>query len=172
MGKITFIFGAVRSGKSSFAIKFAEESGKGVAFIATCEGLDAEMKRRIALHKKARPSSWKTFEEPKNLKALIRKIGNKFQVIIIDCLTLLLSNLLLAKLKKDAIEKEVRLILSLLRRIRANSIIVSNEVGLGVVPENKLAREFRDIAGRANQLFAKEADEVFFMLAGIPLKIK
>lgn len=173
MGKITFIIGGARSGKSQYALKLAkEEKAKNVAFIATAKPLDSEMKKRIELHKKKRPKYWRTFQEPQNVSGLLKKSSNKFELILIDCLTLLISNLLLANLKQDNIEEEARKILSALKKTKASSIIVSNEVGLGIVPENKLARDFRDIAGRINQLVAEKSDEVFFLVSGIPWRIK
>lgn len=174
MGKITFIVGGARSGKSSYALKAALKSGPGrrVAFIATCEGLDDEMRRRISLHRKSRPEGWKTFEEPRNVAALLKKTGGRFDLIVIDCLTLLISNLRLGGKGGASIEKDMKNIVRALKRGKADSIIVSNEVGLGIVPENQLARDFRDIAGRANQITAAAADNVFFMISGIPWRIK
>lgn len=168
MSKITLILGGVRSGKSQLAIKMAKEKGKKVAFIATCRPLDREMKERIELHKKARPENWKTFEEPEDVGLLLEKIGNNFDVIILDCLTILVSNLLLKGLREKSIEQKIRKIMN----AKANLIIVSNEVGLGIVPDNRLARDFRDIAGKINQVIVKKADKVFFMASGIPLRIK
>jgi len=172
MAKITFILGGARSGKSQFAIKLAKGKTKKVAFIATCLAKDLEMKRRIQLHKKLRPAHWQTFEEPKDIPALLEEIGSKFDLIIIDCLTLLVSNLLLEGLKGTAIEDRVKMMVTLLKKIKSQSIIVSNEVGLGIVPKNKLARDFRDIAGRVNQIVAEKSDSVFFMFTGMPLRIK
>lgn len=172
MGNITFILGGARSGKSRFAIKLAKERAKRVAFIASCQPKDLEMNKRIMLHKKARPVHWQTFEEPQDILPLLKKIGDKFELILMDCLTLFISNLLLKNFKEAAIEDEVNQILSMLKKIKAKSIIISNEVGLGIVPDNKLARDFRDIAGRINQLVAAKSDEVIFMAAGIPLKLK
>lgn len=172
MGKITFVLGGVRSGKSRFAIRLAKEKGRSVAFIATCQGLDREMQRRIIIHKKSRPLHWRTFEVPENTALLLKKINDKFDVIVIDCLTLLISNLLLKGVSEDSIEKQINGIMSILGKIKARSIIVSNEVGLGIVPENKLARDFRDIAGRINQIVAAKSNEVFFMFSGIPSRIK
>ena len=172
MGKIIFLLGGARSGKSQFAIKLAKKDARKVAFIATCVGLDREMEKRISLHKKNRPSNWQTFEAPKDIALLLKKIGPKFEIIIIDCLTLLVSDLLLKGLREEAIENKINKILAALKKIKAKSIIVSNEVGLGIVPKNKLARDFRDIAGRTNQIVAEKSDEVFFMLAGISIKIK
>ena len=168
MSKITLILGGARSGKSQLAIKMAKEKGKKVAFIATCRPLDREMKKRIGLHKKVRPENWKTFEEPEDVGLLLEKIGNNFDVVILDCLTLLVSNLLLKGLREKSIEQKIRKIMN----PKANLIIVSNAVGLGIVPDNKLARDFRDIAGKMNQVMAKKADNVFFMASGLVLKIK
>ncbi len=172
MGKITFILGGARSGKSTYALNLAQERGKKVAFIATGEPRDAEMKKRIALHKKERPSGWKTFEEQKNISSVLKKIGQEFDLVIIDCLTLLISNLILTGLKSDLIQNKINDLLNEVTKIKSNCIIVSNEVGLGIVPENKLARDFRDIAGRANQLVAKKSNQVFFIVSGIPWRIK
>jgi adenosylcobinamide kinase/adenosylcobinamide-phosphate guanylyltransferase len=173
MGKIIFILGGARSGKSRYAIKLAKkENSQRVAFIATCKPKDREMKERIALHKKVRLAHWQTFEEPKDVAAWLEKNGTKFEVILLDCLTLLISGLLLKNFKEDAIENKVNKILFILKKIKAKSIIVSNEVGLGIVPKNKLARNFRDIAGRMNQAVAEKSDAVFFLLSGMPLKIK
>ncbi|MFH1190524.1 MAG: bifunctional adenosylcobinamide kinase/adenosylcobinamide-phosphate guanylyltransferase [Candidatus Omnitrophota bacterium] len=172
MGKITFILGGARSGKSGYAAKLANKPGKKVAFIATCQGLDEEMRARIALHKKSRPASWETFEEPLDVRAALGKVGPGFDIILIDCLTLLVSNLLLRGIDGLIIEKTVAEMIKSLRFRREDSIIVSNEVGLGIVPENRLARDFRDIGGRVNQVAAREADEVYFLVSGIAMKIK
>lgn len=172
MGKITFILGGAKSGKSAYALMLAKKCAQKTAFVATCQALDNEMKQRIRLHKKERPSDWQTFEEPYDILNVLKKIGGKFDCIIIDCLTLMVSNLMLAKYKNDFIEAKMAEILKHLKKISGRSIIVSNEVGLGIVPVNRLARNFRDIAGSVNQIVAREADEVLFMVAGIPLKIK
>lgn len=173
MGKITFIIGGGRSGKSRYAASLLKtESPKRIAFIATCQGLDSEMRTRVALHKKARPANWQTFEEPRRVSLLLEKIGGEFDWILMDCLTLLVSNLMLKNFKEKHIEDEMRKVLSILKKIKARSIIVSNEVGLGIVPNNRMARDFRDIAGRVNQLVAERSDRVFFMVSGIPWRIK
>lgn len=171
MAKITFILGGARSGKSSYALKLAGRSNQ-VAFIATCEGLDKEMKARIRLHKKSRPDHWKTFEEPKDIISALKNIGSSFQCAIIDCLTLLVSNLILAGHSKDSITDKITSMLTYLEKREIKVIIVSNEVGLGIVPQNKLSRDFRDIAGKINQIVAAKADKVIFMVSGIPVKIK
>lgn len=172
MAKLTFILGGARSGKSRYAIKLAEDNAKKVAFIATCQGLDQEMRSRIKSHKKRRPGHWQTFEEPKNINPLLQKIGDKFEYIIIDCLTLLISNLILSGYTENLIAGEVNKMLRRIKKIKAKVIIVANEVGLGIVPENSLARQFRDIAGRTNQVVADKAEEVFFLVSGLPSKIK
>lgn len=171
MKNMTFILGGARSGKSTYALELARKHRK-VAFIATCEGLDAEMIKRIKTHKESRPRHWQTFEEAKDVAGMLESMDKRFDCIVIDCLTLLVSNLLLAKASHKAIEAKVSRMLENLRKKKCRAIIVSNEVGLGLVPVNKLAREFRDIAGKINQAVAKEADEVFFMASGLPCRIK
>ncbi len=172
MAKIIFILGGARSGKSTYALKLARNYKNKVAFIATCQALDKEMAKRIEFHKKTRPADWRTFEEPYKVAALLNKIGAKFGVILIDCLTLLVSNLMLKGVKEGAIMEEADSILSILNKSKIKAIIVSNEVGLGIVPNNKLGRNFRDLTGKVNQAFAKKSNEVFFMASGIAVKIK
>ncbi len=171
MGKIILILGGARSGKSTYALELAKKYKK-VAFIATCLGLDKEMRQRIKLHKEARPKHWKTFEEPLELATLLVKIDNGFDCILIDCLTLLVSNLILSGKSEAQVLNKIEETLVALRGKKAKIILVSNEVGLGIVPDNKLGRIFRDIAGKVNQLIAKEAREVYFTISGIPMKIK
>lgn len=172
MGKITFILGGARSGKSSYALKLTREYGGKVVFIATCQPLDTEMEKRIRLHKKSRPNHWQTFEEPRDPALLLKKIGTKFDTVVIDCLTLLICNLVMAGYGEAAVENKVNRMLNALTKIKAQAIIVSNEVGLGIVPDSKLGRDFRDIAGRINQIVAAKADNIFFLISGIPWKIK
>jgi len=172
MGRITFILGGARSGKSTYALKVAKDIGGRVAFIATCQPKDLEMKRRIILHKGSRPRHWKTYQAPLEPTLLLKEIGSKFDVLVIDCLTLMISNLMLKGFKELAIENKINKMLTVLKKIKSSSIVVSNEVGLGIVPENKLARNFRDIAGRINQSIATKSDEVFFIVCGIPWRIK
>ncbi len=171
MGKIIFITGGARSGKSSYAASIAKKYSR-VAFIATCQPLDREMAKRIKLHQQARPKSWETFEEPQKVAFLLSKLDNSFDCILIDCLTLLASNLILGKYNEKQVLTEIKAILTNIKKKKAKTIIVSNEVGLGLVPTSKLGRDFRDIAGKVNQLVAKEADQVFFTVSGIPMKIK
>ncbi len=170
MGKITLILGGARSGKSTYALRLAAR--KDTAFVATCQGLDKEMRERIRLHKLKRPKHWQTIEEPYALPEAVSKISNKFGCLIIDCLTLWVSNLILKKKPLRYIEDEIIRTIKLLKKSKAKAIIVSNEVGLGIVPGNKLSRDFRDIAGKVNQIVAGGADEVVFMVSGIPWRIK
>ena len=145
---------------------------KKVAFIATCEALDKEMAKRIKLHKESRPKYWDTFEEPKEIETALKKLTNKYDCIVIDCLTLFVSNLFLTGLNNKTIEEKISKLIAVLKKVNCRVILVSNEVGMGIVPDNKMARDFRDVAGRANQIIAAQANEVFFMMAGLPLKIK
>ncbi len=171
MNKITLILGGARSGKSSYALSLAQRYKK-VAFIATCQGKDQEMRKRIKLHKEARPKHWETFEEPRELTKLLKKMNNNFDCIVIDCLTLLVSNLILAANSQKQIIEKIQESLLVLNKKKARIILVSNEVGLGLVPVNKLGREFRDIAGIVNQIVASKVNEVLFMVAGLPMNIK
>lgn len=169
--KITFIIGGARSGKSEYALSLASKA-KNVAFIATGQALDGEMAGRIKLHKKARPKNWQTFEEPANVSSLLKNIPSGYDMVIIDCMTLLVSNLLLKKIDAGAIEKEAASMMNELNRRRGKAIVVSNEVGLGIVPGNKLSRNFRDIAGRVNRIVAEKSARVVFVVSGIPWRIK
>ena len=173
MGRLTFIVGGARSGKSTYALGLAEKS-KNVAFIATCAYADSdpEMVRRIELHKKERPSHWETFEGSKNIASLLNEIGSRFDVVLVDCLTLFISGMLVGTVEEGVIENQAQEMIHAVKKIKAGVIVVSNEVGLGVVPEYPLGRQFRDLSGRINQLMAREADEVFFMVSGLPLKVK
>lgn len=172
MGEITFILGGARSGKSSFAVKIAKDKKVKTAFIATCRVRDSEMEQRVRQHQKTRPSHWKTFEDIEDISVLLKNISSKFGLIIIDCLTLWVSEFIIRGFKQKTIENKIKEMLSILRKGEARAIIVSNEVGLGIVPVSELAREFRDVAGRINQLVARESDNVYFMVAGIGWKIK
>lgn len=183
--KITFITGGARSGKSSFAEKMAANFGKTI-YVATAQALDKEMFYRIKLHKQRRPSSWVTVEEPKFLsKALSNIKDNKslheFKCVLIDCLALLVSNWLLQDTIEDvdtweqlrcSLLKEIDMMILTAKTMRQDVILVSNEVGLGVVPEYPLGRFYRDLLGEVNQKVAKNADSVYIAVSGIPVKIK
>lgn len=169
---IILITGAARSGKSSYAERLTESFGKKVVYVATAEALDGEMKRRIALHKKRRDKRWMTLEEPLDVSSALRKLAAGEKVILLDCLTLLISNLIHKGLTDIAICKEINRLTDELDKRTDTAIIVTNETGSGVVPYNRLARRFRDLQGKVNQIAAKRAASVFLMVAGIPVKIK
>lgn len=174
--KNVLILGGARSGKSTFAQELALKSGKRILFCATAEPLDEEMRMRILEHKKSRPQGWDTIEASKGAGRKISRLLFKYDAVIIDCITLLVANSMGDLTKYKEAEKrgasEVRAILKCMERKRVSIILVSNEVGLGLVPENKIGRIYRDILGRANQQLAAHADEVYFMAAGLPLKLK
>ncbi len=172
MAKFIFILGGARSGKSRYAIKLARSLKCKVAYIATCTHPDKEMKERIRLHKNSRPRRWKVVEEGKNVSSIISGLKNKYDIVIIDCLGLFVSNLLSENLKDSQALKRLKSLAQCLSNSKATTILVSNEAGSGIVPENLLARRFRDLLGLANQMMAKKADEVIFMQSGIPITIK
>jgi adenosylcobinamide kinase/adenosylcobinamide-phosphate guanylyltransferase len=172
--KITFITGGARSGKSSFALKTASALDGQKAYLATAEDLDQEMKERISRHKEARGSDWNTHEEPVKIADALKGIMDRYDVAVLDCLTLWLSNLVCNNMNcENDIEDFINVIKNAEAGTRnAKLFIVSNEVGMGIVPENELARRFRDLAGVLNQKVAQLADEVYLVTAGIPMKIK
>ena len=173
MKKTIFIVGGCRSGKSRHALELAEkiQASKRI-FIATCMPLDDEMKERIDRHKKDRDKSWKTVEVPVRLPEAISEKSRKGDVILIDCLTLWINNLLIEIENHDVIDQRIHKLILALKDAKCPIILVSNEVGAGIVPENKLARQFRDLTGFANQKVAECADNVIWMVAGIPVSIK
>ncbi len=172
MSNIIFITGGARSGKSNFAVKLANESKGKVAFIATASAGDDEMKMRIMLHKKSRPKEWTTVEELLDLTRGIEQVSDH-DVIIIDCITLYLSNLFCDGLiDEDKILGNIKKMLESAKRFHGTIIIISNELGMGIVPENRMTRDFRDIAGRTNQMIAEMADKVYVCFSGIPVQIK
>ena len=172
MGKFVFILGGARSGKSSYALGLAKEKSKKVLYLATAEAGDSEMRRKINKHKSSRPRHWRTVEEPIDLMGALKKCRNKYELIIIDCLTLYLSNLMHQGLSSGSIIKLIKALAAYIASLNEAVLLISNEVGMGIVPQNKMARDFRDIAGLANQAMAKNADEVIFIQAGIPLRLK
>lgn len=178
---ITLILGGARSGKSSYAQLLAEESGKAVTFIATAQALDDEMSARIQKHRAERPANWETLEIQFDIGSGVHQI--KSNVVILDCTTLLISNLLMQFVKDDvvdekpfmaAVQKEINELTGTLRAHGQEQewLIISNEVGLGLVPPYQMGRVYRDAIGWANQQLAREADKVIFMVAGIPTLIK
>ncbi len=169
--KIVFITGGARSGKSSFALDEASKVKGQKAYIATAEALDDEMKLRIEKHKIDRGDDWDTYEEPLNVSDILSKIDNKYEAVVLDCLTLWLSNVMH---KTESPEVEIKGLADALQSSKEASVIyiVTNEIGMGIVPDNELAREFRDLAGFLNQEIAGLADEVYLVTSGIPIKIK
>ena len=180
MSELTFIIGGARSGKSAFAMKLAKKH-KHVCYIATADSGqasqidDGEMLERIQKHRKNRPADWKTVEAPLGLDKAVSNFNGEMDVVLIDCITMYVTNMLLGGSKEagdeyiiDAINK----LCIVCKKISPRVIMVSNEVGYGVVPDNALSRRFRDIAGYINQIIAREADNVYLVTAGIETKIK
>jgi adenosylcobinamide kinase/adenosylcobinamide-phosphate guanylyltransferase len=169
--KVVIITGGARSGKSRFAQELAMQWGKDVVFIATAAVRDKEMEKRIERHRQSRPLQWKTIEEEIELAGAIEALTGESKTIIIDCITLWLSNLIEGGHEDEEIRQEARRLGELLQGSPHNCILVTNEVGSGIVPDNALARRFRDLAGEANQILAASAQELYLMVAGIPMKI-
>ena len=165
---LTLILGGARSGKSRHAERLVEAAGGGI-YVATGEAGDDEMRARIAAHRARRGAAWQTIEEPRDLASALIRAGAAGRPILVDCLTLWVSNLLLAG-RNVAAESEG--LLACLPKIAAPKLLIANEVGLGIVPDNALARRFRDAAGRLNQDIAALADRVLFIAAGLPLTLK
>jgi adenosylcobinamide kinase/adenosylcobinamide-phosphate guanylyltransferase len=170
--KTILVIGGCRSGKSRHALHLAEQVPGQKIFIATCIPQDKEMKQRVAHHQQQRDTAWETIEEPISLPEAITKQGLKGNVLLVDCLTLWINNLIMDDRKYDKIDTHIIELIRSLDKAECPVILVSNEVGCGIVPENKLARRFRDIIGFANQKVADCVDRVIWMVAGIPVKIK
>ena len=185
---ITLVLGGARSGKSAWAEREARTGGRPVLFVATATAGDAEMAERIATHQANRPAEWRTVEEPIDLAGAIRTHAHPIDLVIVDCLTLWVSNLIFQIMPgaatnedipastwlrlEDAVLIGTRDALDAARKSGASAVIISNEVGLGVVPPHPLGRNYRDVLGRVNQVVAAEADAVILMVAGLPLRIK
>jgi adenosylcobinamide kinase / adenosylcobinamide-phosphate guanylyltransferase len=169
--ELILVLGGARSGKSSWALRYAEEQYRPCIFIATAEVMDEEMAERVRLHKESRGPSWKLIEEPLNIDNALKTECAHAEAVLIDCMTVWLSNVLLKMGKKEVSSYQKRL-LEMLSQRRQAVIIVSNEVGSGIVPEHPLGREFRDLAGILNQKLAAIADRVVLTVAGIPVNIK
>ncbi|PRD45088.1 bifunctional adenosylcobinamide kinase/adenosylcobinamide-phosphate guanylyltransferase [Phyllobacterium phragmitis] len=168
-GKTTLVLGGARSGKSVFAERLVEQSGLEAVYIATGQAYDDEMIERIAAHKERRGSIWTTVEEPLDLTGVLAAHTGPQRAVLVDCLTLWLTNLMMAE--RDIAAETARLG-SAITELPGTVLFVSNEVGLGIVPDNRMAREFRDHAGRLNQAIAAAAHDVYFIAAGLPLKMK
>ena len=173
MSKLILVLGGAHAGKSAFALRLADEQfadGKG-CFIATAQALDTEMAERIARHREERSEKWTTVEEPFHLDEALLQAAEA-RVVIVDCLTLFVSNWLLRS-EHESEQIMQTIVERLLANVKSQTVIcVSNEVGLGIVPDNLLGRTFRDLLGRVNQQFAAAADEVYLLVAGLPLRLK
>jgi adenosylcobinamide kinase/adenosylcobinamide-phosphate guanylyltransferase len=163
------ILGGARSGKSALAVRLARESRLAVTLVATATAGDAEMAERIARHRAARPQTWRVVEEPIALAAALRAECAPDRLVVVDCLTLWLANLILAE---APLEPERAALLDALPALPGRVLLVANEVGLGIVPENALARRFRDAAGALNQAVAALCDRVALVAAGLPIVLK
>ena len=177
--QLILITGGARSGKSSFAERLARQGGR-VLFVATAEALDDDMRRRIAVHRSSRPEEWDTLEEPRNLADVVRDRIScdalAYDTVVVDCLTMWVSNLLLAHEEDANVEGKIvgaaRELLEVCQDSGGTWIVVTNEVGLGVVPSSSLGRAYRDALGRVNSLVASRADKVYLMAAGLALDLK
>lgn len=186
MGKAILITGGARSGKSSLAEKLAKELGGRVLYIATAVPFDEEMKDRVEKHKESRPKAWDTYEGYRELGKYITEKGPEYNTILIDCITVMVTNIYLEfsdidyekpsfgdfERVEESIKKEIEELVAGMKNTEANVIMVTNELGSGIVPENLLTRVFRDIAGRINQYIAANCDEVYLTVCGLPLKLK
>jgi len=171
--KTVLVIGGCRSGKSSHALELAEQMAQDKRiFIATCVPYDDEMRQRVEHHKNDRDSSWTALEIPVDVPEAIIENCSKSDVILVDCLTLWISNLFLESDDQEKITAHITKLTQALEAAQCPVVLVSNEVGTGIVPENNLARRFRDAAGFANQRVAACADRVMWMVAGIPVSIK
>lgn len=177
MGKIILVTGGARSGKSSYAEKMVSRYDN-VAYIATSQILDDEMKYRVKLHRERRPLNWKTYECPYNAHETLEKVALTFDAVLFDCVTIYVSNIV-CSLEEEVQDKVVQTVLEKISLLidkaeagNATVVFVTNEVGDGIVPDNKLARIYRDTAGLANQKIAAAADEVYLVVCGIAVDIK
>lgn len=179
MGQMTLLLGGARSGKSSYAQKLAEASGKSVTYLATAQALDDEMSTRIQMHRAERPAAWQTLEVPCHVASVVGQIES--DLVILDCITLLVTNLMMPFVSQDvvdeapfaeAVHKEVADLLGVIRAGRQEWIVISNEIGLGLVPPYQMGRVYRDWLGWTNQRLAREANQVLLLVAGIPVTVK
>ncbi|MCX7780599.1 MAG: bifunctional adenosylcobinamide kinase/adenosylcobinamide-phosphate guanylyltransferase [Negativicutes bacterium] len=179
MGKIIVVTGGARSGKSVFAERYAAAANQTTAYIATAEIYDEEMRVRVDRHQARRPEAWYTFEAPLCAHEAIDKAAQVAEIILFDCLTLYVTNIMLAPETPQTAEERFQQVMQEIDKLLASArqsgktvIIVTNEVGLGIVPDNALAREFRDLAGMANQKAAAAADEVYLVVSGLAIELK
>jgi adenosylcobinamide kinase/adenosylcobinamide-phosphate guanylyltransferase len=172
---LVFIVGGASSGKSDVALQLADKGiGPTVrrAFVATAEGLDEEMAMKIARHRQSRSSAWVTVEVPLELTDWFNEEGRNYRVILVDCLTMWLSNHCERGRKERDIVEDVTMLLRVIRRSAARVVLVSNELGMGLVPADARSRRFRELAGDVNRLLAQEADDAYFVVSGMLLSLK
>jgi adenosylcobinamide kinase/adenosylcobinamide-phosphate guanylyltransferase len=191
MGKLILLLGGARSGKSSFAEEKAREWGAdNVLYVATSEAKDDEMRLRVGKHQAGRPATWTTLEAPRDVARAIRESQTQADVILVDCITFLVSNYLMAASEpadnpfgppssdpfdekiETVIRADVNALAEYAHEHDLSMLVVSNEVGLGLVPAYDLGRAYRDLLGRANQDLARQADEVYLLVAGLPMRLK
>ena len=172
MSQVILITGGARSGKSRFAEGLAIKHGEPLLYVATAGYGDREMTARIARHQERRGSAWQTIEEQYDLAGTISGHDGWFKATLVDCVTLWLTNLLLRHEDQAAVLEEVRRTAAIFPALKTPLILVSNEVGMGIVPDNPLARKFSDLSGEANEILAAAADEVYVTFSGLPLKLK
>lgn len=180
MGRLILVLGGARSGKSAYAQRLARElGGDAVLFVATAAAGDAEMAQRIARHQQSRPPRWRTLECTRHIGAALRAEPGGAAVVVVDCLTLLVSNAMLAldatsvaEVAATAVQGEIKALLQVCRRSDATFIVVSNEVGWGLVPDTPLGRLYRDLLGQANQTLAAQAQTVYLMVAGLAIDVR
>lgn len=165
------VIGGAKSGKSQYCVKLLKEKYKSPCLVVTAEPKDPEMEERIKRHKENRPKEWLVTEEPVEIALCLKDIPKDRDVVLIDCLTLWLSNMLLS-FDDEKLLKYVEDFVATVRDYPSDIILVSNEVGLGIVPDNPLARKFRDLSGMLNQRLVDECDSAIFMIAGTPIRIK
>lgn len=169
--RVILVGGGCRSGKSSFALELGRQLGPRRVFLATAEAGDEEMHQRISLHRRTRGGDYRTLEEPLALPEVLRPLRDT-DVVVLDCLTLWLANLLLAGHDSNSVLERVGALADVLAERAWHSVVVTNEVGLGIVPESALGRTFRDVAGSAHQRLARGADEIYLAILGAILRLK
>ena len=173
MGRITLITGGARSGKSRTALELARRvSGTRRIFIATAEGLDDEMRVRIKNHKESRGDDFETIETPIQIPKEVESLAARADVVVIDCLTIWIANLMQTESTEKSIAQHTQELIAAAQRVIFETVLVSGEVGSGIVPDHRTARDYRDYLGRVNQEIAAVADSVILMVAGIPIRAK
>lgn len=185
MSKLILVTGGARSGKSTFAEDYVKRYGPDILYVATSIACDEEMKMRIKKHRDSRPEWWETIEAYKDLDIYLQNSNAKKDAVILDCITIMITNLLMEKITdwdtmtdvqieeaESSVRLEIDKLLNVIKTMQIPFIVVTNEVGMGIVPEYPSARVFRDVSGRVNQILARAADEVYLCVSGIPMKVK